>query len=128
VEKEERSLSLETLGQGAAVERFNLALQDVLTNIQDVNTPAKTKRVVTLKATISPTEDRDIGNIVVEVVPKLAPIKPFDVRVRVFMGRDKDGKGRATEYISPQAGLFSEPIPEAENVKHFKIDKEAKAQ
>jgi hypothetical protein len=61
---------------------------------------------------------------VVEVVPKLAPIKPFDVRV--FMGRDKEGKGRATEYISPQAGLFEEPKPA--DGKIYKIDKEAKAQ
>jgi hypothetical protein len=48
VEKEENELSLETLGQGAAVERFNLALQDVLNNIQDVNTSAKVKGAITL--------------------------------------------------------------------------------
>jgi hypothetical protein len=124
VEREENGVSLETLGQGAAVERFNLALQDALDNIQDVNTPAKTKRVVTLKATIAPSEDRDIGNIMVDVSTKLAPIKPFDVRV--FMGRDKEGKGRATEYISPQVGLFEEPKPA--DGKIYKIDKEAKAQ
>ena len=47
--EDENGVRLETLGQGAAVERFNLALQDALDNIQDVNTPAKTKRVATRK-------------------------------------------------------------------------------
>jgi hypothetical protein len=122
--QEDQGVSLETLGQGAAVERFNLALQEVLDNIQDPNTDAKKARTVMLKATIKPKEDREVGSIQVDVVSKLAPIAPFDVMV--FLGRDKDGNGYATEARSPQAGLF-EPPAEAENVRHFKMDKEAKA-
>jgi hypothetical protein len=124
MEKEE-GVSLETLGQGAAVERFNLALQDVLNNIQDVNTNAKAARVVTLKATIKPSEDRGVGTIVVDVVSKMAPIKPFDVHV--FLGVDNDGHGHATEYVQPP--LFdpkSETKPkQTENI--YKINKEAQA-
>lgn len=123
--EEEQGVSLETLGQGAAVERFNLALQDVLNNVQDPNTDPKKARTVTMKVTVKPSADREVGTLAVDVVSKLAPIAPFDVRV--FMGRGKDGKGYATEYHSQQAGLFTEPVPEAENVKHFEIKKEVKA-
>lgn len=119
---EDEGITLETLGQGAALERFNLALQDVLDNIQDVNTDPKKARTVTLKATIKPSDDREVGSVVVDVVSKLAPIAPFDVRV--FLGRDKDGKGYATEFHSPQAGLFDQQDAKpADNV--YKLGKEA---
>jgi hypothetical protein len=124
IEREEDQVSLETLGQGAALERFNLALQDVLDNIQDVNTDPKKARTVTLKATIKPSEDREVGSIVVDVVSKLAPIAPFDVRV--FLGRDTEGKGYASEWKSPQQALAleSESKETADNV--YKLSKEAK--
>lgn len=123
-EQEEQGVSLETLGQGAALERFNLALQDVLDNIQDVNTDPKKARTVTLKATIKPSEDREVGSIQVDVVSKLAPIAPFDVRV--FLGRDQEGKGYASEWKSPQQSLAldEEKAQTADNV--YKLSKEAK--
>jgi len=96
IEREEDQVSLETLGQGAALERFNLALQDVLDNIQDVNTDPKKARTVTLKATIKPSEDREVGSIVVDVVSKLAPIAPFKGhrRKRLRFGMEiKEAKG-----------------------------------
>lgn len=118
---EEQGISLETLNQGAAVERFNLALQEALNNIQDINTPAKTARSVTLKCTIKPDEDRGIANVKVDVIPKLAPVTPFDVRV--FLGRDKEGKGYATEYHPNQPAL---PGTELKPDNVYEIKKEAK--
>lgn len=53
-------LSLVNLGGGAAVEMFDEALEKVLENILDPNTEAKTKRVITLKMTISPAENRGV--------------------------------------------------------------------
>jgi hypothetical protein len=119
----EESVTLETLGQGAALERFNLALQDVLDNIQDVNTDPKKARTVTLKATIKPSADREVGEIVVDVVSRLAPIAPFDVRV--FLGRDKEGKGYATEYHSAQGGLFDAENHDQQADKVVKLNREA---
>lgn len=116
---DEENVTLETLGQGAALERFNLALQDALNNIQDVNTDPKKARTVTLKATLKPSADREVGTIIVDVVSKLAPIAPFDVRV--FLGRDKDGKGYATEYHPQQAGLFNDQQAD----KVVKLNREA---
>lgn len=115
--RSEENVSLDTLNQGAAIERFNLALQEVLDNIQDPNTDPKKARTVTLKCTIKPAEDREVGNIQVDVVAKLAPIAPFDVRV--FLGRDKYGKGYASEYVSNQT-----EIPEMESSTPYVIKKE----
>jgi hypothetical protein len=116
--EEEKGISLDTLNQGAAVERFNLALQEVLDNIQDPNTNPKAARAVTLKCTFKPDEDRGLANIIVDVVPKLAPIAPFGVRV--FMGRDKNGKGYASEEYPMQPSLPGTEKP-APNV--YKLEK-----
>lgn len=117
---EENNVSLESLNQGAALERFNLALQDVLDNIQDPNTDAKKARTVTLKVTFKPDADRGIANLQCDVVAKLAPIAPFDVRV--FLGRDKDGNGYASEFHPAQQST----IPEVtDNI--YKLDKKEAA-
>jgi hypothetical protein len=126
----EEKVSLDTIGQGAAVERFNLALQDVLNNIQDPNTSPKAARIITLKATIKSDEDRAIGDVAVEVTTKLAPIKSF--LVRLFMGRDKAGKGVASEYV-PGPGLFDqvgagEAAPENKPDKVYQLNKGVNAQ
>ena len=123
---EEKNVSIATLSEGAAVERFDLALQDVLTNVQDVNTDWKKARTITMKVTIKSNEERDISAVVVEVDRKLAPIKPFGTML--FTGRDKDGKGYATEHVSNQGGLFDQnageekPATEATG-KLYKLDK-----
>lgn len=115
---EEKGISLDTLNQGAAVERFNMALQEVLDNIQDPNTEPKAARTVTLKCTIKPDDDRGVGNIKIEVVAKLAPVAPFDVRV--FLGCDKDGKGYASEYHPNQQTIPGTDI-KPDNV--YKLEK-----
>ena len=119
--EEEKNVTLESLNQGAALERFNLALQDVLDNVQDPNTDAKKARSVTLKVTFKPDSDRGIANLKCDVVANLAPIAPFDVRV--FLGRDKDGKGYASEYHSNQPALPGTEAPAADNVYAYKLDK-----
>jgi len=101
--EEKEGISLDTLNQGAAVERTNLAIQEVLNNIQDPNTNPKAARAVTLKLTFKPDADRGLANVIVDVVPKLAPIAPFGIRV--FMGRDKNGKGYASEEHPMQPNL-----------------------
>lgn len=50
--EEEKNLSIEALSDGAAIERVNLALREVLTNMQDPNTDWKKARTVTMKLTI----------------------------------------------------------------------------
>ena len=121
----EEKVSLDTIGQGAAVERFNLALQEVFNNIQDANTSPKAAREVTLKLKIKPDENREIGDVSVEIVSKLASVMPFIVRF--FLGRDhKTGKGLASEY-RPGPGLFDQADDgKAEANKVYPMNKEVK--
>ncbi|OPY83166.1 MAG: hypothetical protein A4E71_02921 [Smithella sp. PtaU1.Bin162] len=121
--EQKEGISLDTLNQGAAVERFNMALQEVLDNIQDPNTDPKKARQVTLKCTIKPDSDRGVGVVIVDVASKLAPIAPFDVRV--FLGRGKDGKGYASEYHPNQPAL---PGTEVKPDNVYKLNKEVQQQ
>jgi hypothetical protein len=118
---EEQLLSLGNLGDGAAIERFDLALQDALNNIQDVNTDPKKPRQVTMKVTITPDENRGVGKLVVDVDKKVLPPKPFGITV--FMGKDKGGAGYAIEAGQTQPPLFAKEDP-AEG-KVYPLKKEA---
>lgn len=71
-----QEVSLETLGGGAAIERFNYELEKVLENIGDPNTKADAMREVTLKIRIKPNEDRSFCVVEIQVNGKLASIKP----------------------------------------------------
>ena len=124
--EQEKDLSIDTLSEGAAVERVNLALREVFTNIQDPNTDWKKARTVTMKLTIKSNENRDIGDVVVEVDKKIAPIKPFGTMI--FMGIGKDGKGRASEHVSNQPSLpgTEKALPGVDNV--YKLEKKEVAQ
>lgn len=90
----EQFVSLETLGQGAAVELFADELRKVLDNILDVNTKASAKRSVTLTLEIKPDEDRSFAHTSLEVKSKLAPTKP--VGVPIYIGKHA-GAAVATE-------------------------------
>ena len=101
--EEEKKFSLENIGNGATIERFNLALQEVLDNIQDLNTDPKKARKVVMTVTIVPDEDRGVGRYLIDVAAKTAPIKPHPGRV--FLGRNSRGKGVATEDNPVQAEM-----------------------
>jgi len=103
---EQPVVSLENLGRGAAVEQFDDALQKVLININDPNTPAKANRQVTLKVTIKPSENRDIANVAIEVTPKLAPAQPTTTAIAI--GKTIAGTVEAREWANPQAEMFQE--------------------
>lgn len=90
----ERIVSLDTLGNGAAMEMFGDELQRVLDNIIDPNTDPKAIREVTLKVKIKPDEDREMGNVTIATASKLAPVKSVDTIV--FIGQ-VEGKAIATE-------------------------------
>ena len=91
---EERFISLETLGQGAAVELFSEELQKVLDNVLDPNTKATAVRSVTLKFIVKPDEDRTFASTALECTAKLAPTRP--VGVPIYIGKHA-GLAVATE-------------------------------
>lgn len=99
---EEQYVSLETLGQGAAVEKFQDELDRVLANVLDPNTKATTTRQVQLTVTIKPDDDRSFANTLIEVKSKLAPSKPVGTAIYIGM---RAGKPVATERDSRQMRL-----------------------
>jgi hypothetical protein len=105
--KTTETVSLESIGAGAAVERFQLALQEVLDNIIDPNTDAKKARVITLKITMKPDENREFSSAEISVGTTLAPITP--VKTKIFIGRDQQGHGVACEYDPDQMQMFAKP-------------------
>lgn len=85
----ETYVNLETLANGAAVERFNDAWDEAMKNIKDPNTSPTAAREVVLKVKIKPSEDRDRAQIKIECTPKLAPAKPVDELVYISKLGDK---------------------------------------
>jgi hypothetical protein len=108
---EDNHISLENLATGAAVERFNLALTQVLENILDPNTDAKVKREIVLKVAIKPTEDRASGRVEVTTATKLANYKA--VETTIYIGT-VGGEVAAVEH-NPKQMRFDEVVRQAES-------------
>ena len=90
----EQFVSLDTLGQGAAIEKFQDEFDRVLANVLDPNTKPTASRSVTLVVTIKTDEDRSFANAMIEVKSKLAPSKP--VGTAIYIGQHA-GQPVATE-------------------------------
>ena len=69
-------VNLETFAGGALQEKFDDAMEKVLVNMTDPNTPWKNKRKIVVEVSFEQNEDRDDSTVNVSVVPKLAPVKP----------------------------------------------------
>ena len=99
------SLTLENIGLGAGVEKFTVALNQVLLNCLDPNTSEKAVREITLKVKIRPlNEMRTEAAVTIDCVPKLAPHKTFPTRI--FLGKDIRGNVEAHEVNANQYQLF----------------------
>ena len=99
-------VSLDNLGRGAAVEKFDDELRKVLENILDPNTTLAA-REVTLKVKLTPDETRGISVTDIVCSSKIAPRKPF--RTTLFVGKDVDGV------------VATEPNPGQISIKGFKV-------
>ena len=90
-------VKLEGFAGGALQEKFDDAMEKVLTNLMDPNTPWKSKRKISVEITFTQNEDRDDTVVNVSVVPKLAPVKPIETMMAI--GKDlATGKVFAEEY------------------------------
>lgn len=102
---EHNRLSLSNLGDGGALELFDVALQEILKNIQDPNTDAGAARSITLTVTFKPDKSRDLGLCKYKVVPKLAPIAEQETRIFLPQQPDASGVYYATEHNPKQPNL-----------------------
>lgn len=81
-------VSLDTIGGGAAVGRFNDALQDVLENIFDPNVQRDKKREIHLVVKMFPTKD-DPQKIHYEIHVKKKLSPPLAVDNVIYAGADR---------------------------------------
>lgn len=106
-------LDLQNIANGALQEKVNAAMQKVLTNLQDPNTPWKNKRQINIKIAFTQNEERDDTGVEISVDTKLAPVSP--VATRMMIGKDlKTGETYAKEYgkqVKGQLG-FNDCYPE----------------
>jgi len=106
----EEIVTLETLEGGAVLERFNLALQEVLDNINNPNTEWNVAREIKLKFTIKPNESREVCTVKISSDNKLAPISALNTHM--FIGKQGD-KMVACVRSTRQADMFTEkPLPD----------------
>ena len=99
-------VNLETFAGGALQEKFDDAMEKVLVNMTDPNTPWKNKRKIVVEVSFEQNEDRDDSSVNVSVVPKLAPVKP--VSTRMAIGKDLEtGQVFAEEYGSQCRGQMT---------------------
>ena len=99
-------VNLETFAGGALQEKFDDAMEKVLQNMTDPNTPWKNKRKITVEVTFEQNEDRDDSSVNVSVIPKLAAVKPVETRMAI--GRDlATGKCYAEDYGNTVRGQMS---------------------
>lgn len=116
-------VNLETFAGGALQEKFDDAMEKVLQNMTDPNTPWKNKRKITVEVTFEQDETRDDASVEVSVVPKLAAVKP--VKTRMSIGKDiLTGKCYAEEYGNSIRGQmsFEDLQQQNESVAHGKED------
>ncbi|MCM1191995.1 MAG: hypothetical protein NC123_18265 [Butyrivibrio sp.] len=99
-------LKLEEVAGGALQEKANVAMQKVIDNMQDPNTPWKPKRKITIELSFTQTEDRDDAAVEVSVNTKLAPVSP--VVTRMSIGKDlSTGEPYVYEYGKQVRGQMS---------------------
>lgn len=99
-------VNLEEFAGGALQEKFDDAMEKILQNMMDPNTPWKNKRKIIVEVTFEQNEDRDDSSVNVSVVTKLAPVKPIGTRMAI--GKNlQTGEVFAEEYGSQCRGQMT---------------------
>lgn len=81
-------MTLASIGGGAAEEKFQQELQNVIANIMDPNTDYDAKRRLVLTFTFISSENRDMAAVLVECGSKLAAQRGSSITA--FLGVDRE--------------------------------------
>lgn len=92
----ENIINLNTFADGALLEKVNIELLKVLSNIADPNTDYKIKRKLTIDISLVSSEDRELALVDIQTKTKLA--QPKSVGTRIIIGTDGKGGIMASEY------------------------------
>ena len=88
---------MKNIAGGALQAKFNKAMEAVVANLLDPNTPSKDKRKITIEMTFVTDEERTQVASTVSVKQKLAPLHPINTQFGI--GKDlKDGGNFIEEY------------------------------
>lgn len=91
---------------GKFPERFDKAIQQLIDNMRDVNTPADAKRKITFELTFSPTDDRQTAAVSLTTKLKLASMEPC--AGTVYVSRADKGVLKAYSRDIRQEIMFDE--------------------
>lgn len=98
-----KGISLDKFAQGKMNAQFNQALNKVAANIWDPNTSARNKRVINIKVTITPDEERQMGDVDITTSYKISPVQ--SVKTKMVFGYDEVRKeGVANELNAEMLG------------------------
>lgn len=97
--------TIATLANGTLDERFQVAMRDLIANVQDLNTPAKAKRSIRMTVEVKPSNDRDSAQVLIGVETKLAPMQPQETTLH-FVRNPANGKFSALASGYNQDNLF----------------------
>lgn len=89
-------INLQTLAEGALAEKVNMALNEVLSNIADLNTDWKAKRKLTIEITFQAQEDRELALLDIKTKKKL--VEPKSIGTKIIIGIDGRGGIMASEF------------------------------
>lgn len=98
-------VTLLTVCDGAATEVFQRALENILDNIQDVNTDPEAKRKIALVFTISPSEDRAAAVVTMDCQEKTVPCSSIGSTILISRSsgkREAYAQGAKQEPLFPQ--------------------------
>lgn len=91
------AVELKNIAGGALQAKFNKAMEAVVANLLDPNTPSKDKRKITIEMTFVTDEERTQVASTVSVKQKLAPLHAINTQFGI--GKDlKDGGNFIEEY------------------------------
>lgn len=91
------AVELKNIAGGALQAKFNKAMEAVVANLLDPNTPSKDKRKITIEMTFVTDEERTQVASTVSVKQKHAPLHPINTQFGI--GKDlKDGGNFIEEY------------------------------
>lgn len=114
-------VELHNMVGGALQEKFSKAFERVIENLQDPNTPYKTKRGITIKLSFEQNEVRDDVHVAIDVTEKLAP--QAGMKTSFFIGKDlKTGEIYAEEYGKQVKGQMSVNDMKADTTVTIPVD------
>lgn len=117
-------INFDEFAGGELSEKLNLAMEEVVKNMLDVNTPFKTKRGITVKIGFNQNETRDDVSLDISVETKLAQVTPS--RSHLSIGKDlKTGKIYAEEYGKQIKGQMALEDFDPETGEIYQFNKKA---